>query len=101
LHPLQPSDTSSPAATLNSLIRSCNELHELIKTGPVTEERADEILPTTDRILDCLDLTNLPAELRNFLKEVLDRTLMRTFRNQTQIRKQTVFSVGESPTLAW
>ena len=30
LHPLQPSDTSSPAATLGSLIDSCNELHKLI-----------------------------------------------------------------------
>jgi PAS domain-containing protein len=43
-HPLEPSDTSTPAATLNSLIRACNELDQLIEIGPVTEERADEIL---------------------------------------------------------
>ena len=81
-HPLEPSDTSTPAATLNSLIRACNELDQLIEIGPVTEERADEILPTTERILDCLDLSKLPEELRStagihaalFLKEVLDRT---------------------------
>ncbi len=81
-HPLQPSDTSSPAATLNSLIDSCNELQRLISLGPVTEERQSEILPTTERILDCLDLSGLPTELRGtaginsalFLKEVLDRT---------------------------
>ncbi len=80
-HPLEPSDTSSPAATLNSLINSCNELHELIKAGPINDERASEILPTTERILDCLDLSELPKELRNtagiesalYLKEVLDR----------------------------
>lgn len=81
-HPLEPSDTSTPAATLNSLIRSWNELDQLIEIGPVTEDRANEILPTTERILDCLDLRKLPEELRStagihaalFLKEVLERT---------------------------
>jgi MscS family membrane protein len=84
LHPLEPSDTSSPAATLNSLIVSCNELQRLIGISPVTEERAAEILPTTERILDCLDLSELPKELRStagvnsalFLKEALDRTTL-------------------------
>jgi MscS family membrane protein len=81
LRPLQPSNTTSPAATLKSLIDSCNEFDELIKAGALTEERASEVLPTTERILDCLDLSELPKELRNtagvesalFLKEVLDR----------------------------
>ena len=80
-HPLQPSDTSSPAATLDSLIQACNELHQLVKAGAITEERAAEVLPTTERILACLDLSELPRELRQpagiesalFLKEVLDR----------------------------
>ncbi len=66
---------------MNSLIGSCNELHQLIQAGPITDERASDILPTTERILDCLDLSELPKELRNtagiesalFLKEVLDR----------------------------
>ncbi|MGI9519045.1 MAG: mechanosensitive ion channel family protein [Pirellulaceae bacterium] len=81
LGPLEPSDTSTPAATLNSLIDSCNLLHEQINSGAITEEREAEILPTAERILDCLDLSELPKELRLtagiesalFLKEVLDR----------------------------
>ena len=80
-HPLAPSDTSSPRATLTSLIRSCNELYELVRDGAVIEARAAEMSPTTERILDCLDLRELPKELRStagiesalFLKEVLDR----------------------------
>ena len=83
LRPLEPSDTSSPAATLNSLIDSCNELGKLINAGAMSEEREAEILPTAERILDCLDLSELPKELRDtagiesalFLKEVLDRVL--------------------------
>ena len=63
-HPLQPSDTSSPAATLDSLIQACNELHQLVKAGAITEERAAEVLPTTERILACLDWSELPRELR-------------------------------------
>jgi MscS family membrane protein len=81
LHPLQPSDTLSPAATLASLIDSCNELHDLINDETFSVERAGELLPTTQRVLDCLDLTELPKELQTtagmesalFLKEVLDR----------------------------
>ncbi|TWU34306.1 mechanosensitive ion channel family protein [Novipirellula artificiosorum] len=80
-HPLEPSDTSTPSATLNSLIDSCNELQQLVIDGAVVEERETEVLPTTERILDCLDLGALPTELRGtagiqsalFLKEVLDR----------------------------
>ena len=81
LRPLEPSDTSSPTATLNSLIDSCNELDKLIESGAMSEEREGEILPTAERVLDCLDLSELPKELRYtagiesalFLKEVLDR----------------------------
>ena len=47
----------------------------------MSEERESEILPTAERVLDCLDLSELPKELRYtagiesalFLKEVLDR----------------------------
>ncbi len=82
--PLQPSDTSSPAATLNSLIDSCNELDQLIQAGALTAERVGESLPTQERILDCLDLSELPKDLRDtagiesalFLKEVLDRVAL-------------------------
>jgi MscS family membrane protein len=81
LGPLEPSDTSSPAATLAGLIESCNELDRFLAAGPVTEERDAEILPTVERVLDCLDISELPRELRLtaglesalFLKEILDR----------------------------
>ena len=81
LPPLAPPDTSSPVATLNSLIDSCNELHESIRQPASSREPITRILPTTERVLDCLDLSELPRELREtaglecalFLKEVLDR----------------------------
>ena len=81
LSPLEPSDTSSPAATLNSLINSCNELHRLLSAETFSVERSSELLPASERILDCLDLRELPKELQStagiesalFLKEVLDR----------------------------
>ena len=83
-NPLQPSDTSSPAATLNSLIDACNKLDELISAPTFSAARASELLPTAERILDCLDLSELPKELRDtagiesalFLKEVLDRVVL-------------------------
>ena len=83
-NPLQPSDTSSPAATLSSLIDACNELDRLISDPSFNAARAGDLLPTTERILDCLDLSELPKELRNtagiesalFLKEVLDRIVL-------------------------
>ena len=79
--PLQPADTSSPAATLESLIDSCNELHQLLVAGAINDNRPEALLPAIERILDCLDLRDLPNELRQtagiesalFLKEVLDR----------------------------
>lgn len=80
-HPLEPSDTSSPAATLKSLIDACNELHDLIDSGAVADKQTRVLWPTGERIVDCLDLSELPTELREtagvesalFLKEVLDR----------------------------
>ena len=80
-HPLEPSDTSSPRATLTSFIDSCNEFHNLVKTGAQTDGVTSQFLAATERILDCLDLSELPNELRDsigvesavYLKEVLDR----------------------------
>ncbi|MEW4529995.1 mechanosensitive ion channel family protein [Maioricimonas sp. JC845] len=80
-HPLAPSDTSSPQATLNSFVSACNDLHDLIRDGTLALEARTDVLPTTERILDCLDLSELPRELREtagiesalFIKEVLDR----------------------------
>lgn len=80
--PLAPSDTSSFAATLGSLIDSCNVLQTYVRDGKVSEQHHEDVLPTIERILDCLDLSQLPTELRStagvesalYLKEILDRT---------------------------
>ncbi len=82
--PLEPSDTSSPRATLNSFISACNTLDELVQQGAVAEENHPDVLPVKERILDCLDLSDLPRDLRGlagidaalFLKEVLDRVAL-------------------------
>lgn len=81
LHPLQPSDTSSPRATLASFIDSCNEFYDLSKAERQTKEASPKSVSALERILDCLDLSKLPSELRDtiglesaiYLKEVLDR----------------------------
>ena len=81
LQPLQPSNTSTPADTFGSLIAACNELHLQISAPGFSPDESNELLPAIERILDCLDLSELPGELRNtagvdsalFLKEVLDR----------------------------
>jgi MscS family membrane protein len=80
-HPLQPSDTSSYQATLSSFLNACNELYELAETEQSSEDFTAKILPAAERIKDCLDLSELPIELRDtvgvesgvYLKEVLDR----------------------------
>lgn len=80
-HPLQPSDTSRPRATISSFLAACNELYELAAIEQTPADFSDKVLPATARISDCLDLRSLPAELRDsaglesavYLKEVLDR----------------------------
>lgn len=75
---LRPSDISSPRATLNSFITACNEVHAVLAEETLNVERFQS---ATSRVLDCLDLSGLPPELRDssgissaaFLKEVLDR----------------------------
>lgn len=79
--PLAPSDTSSPQATFASFLDACNELHELILARAESDKSHPDVLRTVERVLDCLDLSELPRELRGtagvesavFLKEVLDR----------------------------
>ena len=81
IHPLQPSDTSSPRATFQSFIDACNELYDLTEDEITAEDFSSKILPAAERIRDCLDLSGLPAELRDsvgiesavYLKEVIDR----------------------------
>jgi MscS family membrane protein len=80
-HPLQPSETSSPRATLRSFVNACNELYDLAETEKAAEDFNAKVLPAAERIRDCLDLGALPDELRDmvglessvYLKEVLDR----------------------------
>ncbi|NOX55375.1 MAG: mechanosensitive ion channel [Planctomycetes bacterium] len=80
-NPLLPSDTSSPRATLASFLQASNELYELAKAPERGKDFASKLLPPTERILDCLDLSELPNELRDsvgvksavYLKEILDR----------------------------
>ena len=80
-HPLQPSDTSSPRATLRSFVDACNELYDLAEKEETAEDFSARVLPAAERIHDCLDLSALPSELRDtvgvesgvYLKEVLDR----------------------------
>lgn len=81
LPPLQPADTSSFRATIASFLAACNELDALAETDQDGDNFRDRILPAAERIKDCLDLSDLPLELRDtvgvesgvYLKEVLDR----------------------------
>jgi len=81
LNPLRPADTSSPRATLTSFIDSCNELYDMILATKVKSRRDPNFVPVAERILDCLDLSDLPEYAREhaggeaavYLKEVLDR----------------------------
>ena len=78
---VRPADTSSPRATLKSFIDSCNELRQLIQTVHHFDRTSPEHHPLAIRILDCLDLSELPEYAREdiagesamFLKEILDR----------------------------
>jgi len=81
LHPLQPSDISSPRATMKSFFAACNELFDIGQAEERSGTDSSLSLPAIQRILDCLDLSGLPAELQDsvgvesavYLKEVLDR----------------------------
>lgn len=80
-HPLKPADTSSPSATLTSFIDSCNEVYEMILAEDNVKRRDPKYEPVIKRILDCLDLSEVPQYARRHaggeaavqLKEVLDR----------------------------
>ena len=80
-NPLRPADTSSPRATLTSFIDSCNEIYDMILAVKARSRRDSQYVPVVNRILDCLDLSDLPeyareyagAEAAVYLKEVLDR----------------------------
>jgi len=80
-HPLEPADTSSPRATLHSFIDSCNVVYRAIQAMERGDPRIKRYEHVVDRILRCLDLSQQPAYMREYiggetavcLKEILDR----------------------------
>ena len=74
-------DTSSPRDTLRSFINACNEIHNLIEKTKYFDRNDPLHMAIADRILDCLDDSELPAfareeragEIAACLKEILDR----------------------------
>ena len=78
---LRPADTSSPRATLQSFIESCNEVHRLIEKQRYVDRDDPDTRYLARRILDCVDDSDLPQYARKFaaaeaaicIKEVLDR----------------------------
>ena len=49
-HPLEPSDTSSPRATLNSFLEACNDLYDLSKVEKLTKEASPEAVSALERV---------------------------------------------------
>ena len=78
---LKAADTSSPRATLKSFIDACNEIYALIRAQNYLDRTAPEHAQLSTRILDCIDMSELPAFAREeyageaaaCLKEILDR----------------------------
>lgn len=76
-----PADTSSPRATLESFIGSINKFYELTKSEKFLDRSSPELRPFAVRILDCLDVSEIPeyekvelaGEAAVCLKEILDR----------------------------
>ncbi len=109
--PLEPSDTSSPRATLESFLRACNELYEVGRAEQKNrnEQLHEKLLPVTERILDCLDLSELPAELQDsvgvtaavYLKEVLDRVELPPLENIPGAEEVLAGEKSGSPLPAW
>ncbi|MCA9117926.1 MAG: mechanosensitive ion channel, partial [Planctomycetaceae bacterium] len=79
--PLAPSDTSGVRATLHSFLAASEQLHALLLERADLSADRKGLLPVTERLMDCLDLSELPNELREttgleaavYLREVLDR----------------------------
>jgi len=78
---LKAADTSSPRGTLKSFIDACNELNELIQRDKFFHRSNPEHAGIGLRILDCIDMSDLPAfsredrasEVAACIKEILDR----------------------------
>ena len=80
--PSAAADTSSPRATLKSFIDACNETYDLIQQDKYLDPDNPLHARVTERILDCIDVSEIPAFARNHratesaicIKEILDRT---------------------------
>ena len=57
---IQPADTSSPRATLYSLIDSCNEFHALVRSQKYFKRNQPEHRSLARRIVDCIDTSEIP-----------------------------------------
>ena len=85
--PIEPPDTSSPRATLESFIDGCNEIYELIRNEQEAGRNDERLIPIARRVFGCLDLSDVPdfsirhtgADATVALKEVLDRTPLPPF----------------------
>jgi MscS family membrane protein len=81
LSPARSADTSSPRATLESFINACNEANAHIRRAEYIDRSDVRQRPLVNRILDCLDVSELPQYVRRqgsaesaiCLKEILDR----------------------------
>ena len=74
-------DTSSPRATMRSFIDACNETYNVIVSENYLDESNPRHARITANIVDCLDLTGIPAfarehratEIAICIKEIIDR----------------------------
>lgn len=74
-------DTSSPRSTLKSFIDACNEINANIRDNGFLDRKSGENAENLNKILDCIDQSQLPAfareeraaEVAACLKEILDR----------------------------
>lgn len=78
---IKAADTSSPRATLRSFIDVSNEIHQIVLAEKCLDRTTPEHAELAARILDCIDMSQLPAfageeragEAAVCLKETLDR----------------------------
>ncbi len=84
---LEFADTSSPRSTLKTFIDSCNLLNQLLIEEEYLDRRNPQHRAAAMRVLDCLDLSELPAFARDeaggeaaiCIKEIIDRVPMPNF----------------------
>lgn len=74
-------DTSSPRATLRSVMEASNAVDEIVKSQAFVDRANPEFKPVALRIIDCMDTSALPAfaaeqraiQVAVSIKEILDR----------------------------